>query len=149
MIQRIQSIYLFLAASALGLQFVFPYASAPVDEMAASTTFSDGVFNLNDSIVMLVATAVALGLAVFAILLFKNRPVQSRITSLGMFASTILAVSLALQFFGLVKEVGAAMSNVQYQASVGMPALSVLLLWLANRSIRKDEALVRSSDRLR
>lgn len=148
MIQRIQSIYLFLAASVLGAQFVLPYASAPADTTTAAA-LSDGVFNLNDSMVMLISSAVALGLSIAAFFLFKNRPVQSRITSLGIFASTILAVTLAVQFLTLIKEVGAAESNVQYQAGVAMPALSVLLLWLANRSIRKDEALVRSSDRLR
>ena len=67
----------------------------------------------------------------------------------GMFASAILAVSLAMQFYFMIHETGASMSNVQYQAGAGMPALSVLLLWLANRAIRKDEALVRSADRLR
>ena len=149
MIQRIQSIYLFLAASVLGSQFVLPYASATADPVAASAAFSDGVFNLNDSLVMLVSSAVALGLTIAAFLLFKNRPVQSRITSLGIFASTILAVTLAVQFFTLIKEVGATETNVHYQAGVVMPALSVLLLWLANRAIRKDEALVRSADRLR
>ena len=66
-----------------------------------------------------------------------------------MFAATILAVTLATQFYFLMNEADPSISNIHYQAGVGMPALSVFLLWLANRAIRKDEALVRSSDRLR
>jgi hypothetical protein len=150
MIQRIQSIYLFLAAAVLGLQFLTPYASAPTGAISdAAATFSDGVFNLHDRLGMLINTGIAVVLALIALFLFKNRPVQSRITSFGMFASTILAVSLALEFYFLMNEVGASLSNIRYQAGVVLPALSVLLLWLANRAIRKDEALVRSSDRLR
>lgn len=150
MVQRIQSIYLILAAAALGLQFVFPYAAAPADSaLDASATFADGVFNLSDRLGLLISSSVALGLAIAAFFLFKNRPVQSRITSIGMFAATIVAVMLAAQFFFLINEMGPSMANVKYQAGVGMPAISVLLLWLANRAIRKDEALVRSSDRLR
>ncbi len=150
MIQRIQSIYLFLAAAALGGQFLLPYASAPAGTVTdAAATFADGIFNLNDRLGMLINTGVAVVLAIIALFLFKNRAVQSRLTSLGMFASTILAVSLAMQFYFMINETGASMSNVQYQAGVGMPAISVLLLWLANRAIRKDEALVRSADRLR
>ena len=150
MVQRIQSIYLFLAATALGLQFVFPYAAAPAETVVdASATFADRVFNLSDRLGLLISSSLAIVLAVAAFMLFKNRPVQSRITSLGMFAATIVAVMLAAQFFFLMNETGPAMANVHYQAGVGMPAISVLLLWLANRAIRKDEALVRSSDRLR
>ncbi len=149
MIQRIQSIYLFLAAAALGLQFVLPYAAAPAETVGASATFADGVFNLGDRLGLLIGTSVAMALAIAAFFLFKNRPVQSRITSIGMFAATFVAVMLAVQFFFLTEEIGSSMTNVRYQAGVGMPAISVLLLWLANRAIRKDEALVRSSDRLR
>jgi heme/copper-type cytochrome/quinol oxidase subunit 4 len=149
MIQRIQSIYLILAATALGLQFVFPYAAAPAEASGAFAAFADGVFNLGDRPGLLVSTGFAMTLAIAAFFLFKNRPVQSRITSIGMFAATIVAVMLAVQFFFMMDEMGPSMSNVRYQAGVGMPAVSVLLLWLANRAIRKDEALVRSSDRLR
>ncbi|MEZ4927399.1 MAG: DUF4293 domain-containing protein [Saprospiraceae bacterium] len=148
MIQRIQSIYLILAVAALGLQFVFPFASSP-ESMSTATAMADGVFNLNDSMILLISTGVALALAVFAVFLFKNRPVQSRITSLGMFASTILAVALAVQYILLLQQMGPSSTSMHLQAGIGMPALSVFMLWLANRAIRKDEALVRSSDRLR
>jgi hypothetical protein len=34
--------------------------------------------------------------------------------------------------------------NIHYQPGIALPALSVLLLWIANRFIRKDEELVKS-----
>lgn len=150
MIQRIQTIYLLLATVMLGLQFVIPYASAPSDAVAgASATFADGIFNLNDRTGLLVNSIIAGALALIAVFLFKNRPAQSRITSLGIFAATILSVYLTVQCYSVIAEAGQAAGNIHYQAGVGMPAFSVLLMWLANRAIRKDEALVRSSDRLR
>lgn len=150
MIQRIQSIYLLLAAVALGLQFVLPYASAPADAVAgASTTFADGVFNLNDRMWLLINSVLAAGLALAAVFFYKNRPTQSFVTSIGVFSATILSIYLAVQCYMLIGEAGQGVSSIHYQAGVGMPALSVLLMWLANRAIRKDEALVRSSDRLR
>lgn len=150
MIQRIQSIYLFLAAAALGLQFLLPYAQAPAGSVPdAAATFADGVFNLSDRRGLLINTIVAAVLALIAIFLFKNRLTQSRLTSIALFAATILAVTLVAQFFFLVNEAGPLVENMRYEAGVGMPALSAVLLWLANRGIRKDEALVRSADRLR
>lgn len=150
MIQRIQTIYLLLAALALGLQFVLPYAAAPAAAVPdAAATFADGLFNLYDRMGLLVNTVIAAVLGLVAVFLYKNRLAQSRLTSFGMFAATILAVMLAAQFFFLANETGDAMKTVSYQAGVGMPAVAVVLLWLANRAIRRDEALVRSADRLR
>lgn len=150
MIQRIQTLFLLLAALVLGLQFVFPYASAPAGAVAdARSTFADGVFNVNDRINLLVNAAVVLGLALAAVFMFKNRPVQSLITSIAIFGGAILAMSLAVQSYLLIREAGPAMTQIHYQAGIASPAIGVLLLWIANRYIRRDEALVRSSDRLR
>ncbi|MBL7827439.1 MAG: DUF4293 domain-containing protein [Saprospiraceae bacterium] len=150
MIQRIQTVFLLLAVATLGLQFLFPYASAPSTAVTDEAgTFSDGVFNLHDRLNFLVNTIAALILALAAVFLFKNRPLQSKITSIGIFVATILAISLAVQSYMLIQDAGPAMTNIHYQPGIAMPALSVLLLWIANRFIRKDEALVRSSDRLR
>ncbi|MEZ4892454.1 MAG: DUF4293 family protein [Saprospiraceae bacterium] len=136
MIQRIQSIYLILAVAALGLQFVFPFASSP-ESMSTATAMADGVFNLNDSMILLISTGVALALAVFAVFLFKNRPVQSRITSLGMFASTILAVALAVQYIYCYNKWAQAVQACTFKPVSACLALSVFMLWLANRAIRK------------
>lgn len=150
MIQRIQTVYLFLAALGLGSQFFLPYAAAPAGSVTdAAATFSDGVFDLKDRTGLLVSTAIAAILAAAAIFLFKNRSLQSRVTSIGSFATALLAILLAAQFFFLMKETGAQMNGVRYQAGLAMPAVAAVLLWLANRNIRKDESLVRSMDRLR
>ena len=146
MIQRIQTVLLLLAAVLLGLQFIFPYAEAA---SGLSGSFGDGVFSVNDRAGLQINTGLAFALAVIAVFLYKNRPAQSRITTLAIFASTILAVSVATQCFILIREAGSEVTNIHYQPGIALPALSVLLLWIANRFIRKDEELVRSSDRLR
>lgn len=146
MIQRIQTVLLFLAAVLLGLQFVFPYAEAA---SGISGSLADGLFSVNDRAGLQINTGLALALAVIAIFLYKNRPAQSRITTLAIFAGTILAVSVATQCFILIREAGSDVVNIHYRPGIALPAISVLLLWIANRFIRKDEELVRSSDRLR
>jgi hypothetical protein len=146
MIQRIQTVLLFLAAILLGLQFIFPYASAA---QGLSGSLDDGVFGVNDRMGLQINTGLALALAIIAIFLYKNRPAQSRITTLAIFAGTVLAVSVAAQCFILIREAGSEVVNIHYQPGIALPALSVLLLWIANRFIRKDEELVKSSDRLR
>ena len=39
--------------------------------------------------------------------------------------------------------------SAQYQAGLALPVVALVFQWLAGRSIRKDEKLVRSMDRLR
>jgi hypothetical protein len=40
-------------------------------------------------------------------------------------------------------------TNAQYTIGAFLPLASVILLFLSNRSIKKDEELVKSADRLR
>jgi hypothetical protein len=146
MIQRIQTVLLFLAAVALGLQFALPYAQSA---SGLSGSFSDGVFSVNDRIGLQINTGLAFTLALIAIFLYRNRQAQSRITTLAIFAGAVLAVSVATQCFIIIQEAGSEVVNIHYQPGIALPAFSVLLMWIANRFIRKDEELVRSSDRLR
>ena len=111
MIQRIQSIYLFLAAAAMGSSFFLPLATASGDASALAATgdnyFADGVYWS----FILVAMLAALGY---------------------YYAERLPEGSAAHLAAGSIVE-----------------PLAIPFLILAYRAIKKDEKLVRSSDRLR
>ena len=95
MIQRIQSIYLFLAAAAMGSSFFLPLATASGDASALAATgdnyFADGVYWIKEfpgGIGILLVAAIAL----LAIFLYKNRPRQMQLAGGMAFLSFILSV---------------------------------------------------------
>lgn len=91
--------------------------------------------------ILLIAAAT---IAVIQIGKFKNRILQVK---LGALNSLLIALALgASVYFGskLVREFGG-----QFGFGLWLPAVAALCNWLALRFIRKDEKLVRDSDRLR
>ncbi|WP_431472715.1 DUF4293 domain-containing protein [Nonlabens sp. SCSIO 43208] len=136
MIQRIQSIYLILAALVSGVLVwvVDAYLNGDGNEF----------LGVDDS-VYFGTFMVSAVLSIFAIFLFKNRQLQFVINRLNILINLILLgvfVYRALTWSG-----GTAVS----EKGLGMflPVLSIVLLALANKAIRKDEQLVKSADRLR
>lgn len=149
MIQRIQSIYLLLAAAVTGLQFALPYATAPANTPATTTAvFADGQFNPVDNIGLLGLAVLGAVLSAVAIFLFKNRPLQGRLAGLGMVVSVLAVALLGVVFFNVNKNLPAG-SVVSYGIGGALPVLAIVLNWLAQQAIRKDDEKVRSMDRLR
>jgi hypothetical protein len=60
---------------------------------------------------------------------------------------SILTVALGGFLFQQTSNAAGAM--LQFGVGLALPLLALLLQWLAGRSIRQDEKLVRSADRLR
>jgi hypothetical protein len=151
MIQRIQTIYLLLAAVALASSFFLPFATASGDSGALAASgenyFSDGAFWAAE-IPGGLALPVLAALAFLGIFWYKNRPRQMQLAGL----TALLALLGVLTVFGLgyphAQRLPAGTVAQWFPGSV-VPALAIVLLLLAYRAIRKDEALVRSSDRLR
>ena len=151
MIQRIQSIYLLLASGALWAQFGVPYAMAPEGSTARTVKqFSDGVLNPMDNVGLLGLTILGGVICLFAIFLYRKNQLktQVRLASLGMLVNVFL---LALVFIVGRASMGAipAGGKVSYGLGVALPAIALLLTFLASRSIRKDDTKYRSADRLR
>jgi len=146
MIQRIQTLFLLLAAAAAFSLFAFPFASTP-EGVTASTMFADGQYNLSDHIGLLVLFSLAGGLALISIFLFKNRKTQLLVGRLSIIANIIglvLAIALFMQDF---EKLGA----VDPDDGIGLylPIAFLVFALLALRFISKDEKLVKSMDRLR
>ena len=145
MIQRIQSIYLLLAAAAAFALFalVFVNVSGATGEIAA---FQDGDFD-NDNIVLKIMAIVCGAMALLNIFLFNNRKLQLNIGKLVMLLNVVLA---GLAGFFLYQTIGGASIDVAPNGGFGMPILAAIFTFLANRNINKDENLVKSAyNRLR
>jgi hypothetical protein len=140
MIQRIQSIFLFLVSSSLGTLFIPSVSIGDFNQPNAQIpASSDGYLNIFDNKVLLVLTGIALVIAFSSIFLFKNRINQIRLTWLSLIACLAL---LGMSIF----ETKTQTSIVQHAAYAGtfspsfiayIPMLLAIIL------------LVRSADRLR
>ena len=146
MIQRIQTLFLLLAAGLTLALLGLPFAGTP-ESVAASPLFSDGSYLIHDSPALLVLYLLGAILAIAAIFLFKRRTVQLRV-SIFSFIAILLGMVMTLILFLQDPIMG---QDVQPDDRLGIffPFLALAALLLAQRFIRKDEKLVRSMDRLR
>lgn len=138
MIQRIQSIFLGGALALLGLLFALPFAAA-IDAQGKEAALTGLDFPL--SIIQLLT----FGATLVNIFLYKQRRRQMRLCILNGVALIAYQAFVLLSLFLLAQHAGA----VQYRVAIVFPALAAILTFLAMRGIARDEALVRSLNRLR
>ena len=137
MIQRIQSLYLLIAAIISGgLSFIF-YLWENVKEV---------LIFAKDNMLFFSLFMVSAVLALITIFLFKNRQLQFVLGRVNIILNLILLglfVYRSLSLSGEISEVS--------EKGIGMllPVFSIVFLVLANKAIKKDEDLVKSVDRLR
>ncbi len=136
MLQRIQTIYLLLVSViSVALCLYIPYG---LDENGGA------LYGKDDLYVMGLSMASAI-LSLIAIFLFKNRKLQfvlGRIIIILNFILLGVFVYWSLTVSGETKV---------SEKGIGMliPIISIVLLVMANKAIKKDENLVKSVDRLR
>ncbi|WP_074723072.1 DUF4293 domain-containing protein [Flavobacterium frigoris] len=137
MIQRIQTIYLFLAFVVTGiLPFLFPL-----------WTMNDGkeyFFVQNQFYVILLGLSTTL--AVVSIVSYKKRQNQFVIGRLNIILNLIL---LGLFVYRSLNISGETVLVSEKGIGMFLPIVAIVLLVLANKAIKKDEDLVKSVDRLR
>ncbi len=136
MIQRIQSIWLLLAAAAAFATLKFPYYSG--------TKLTDPILhqlNGTSTFLLMITTIAVGGLALVIIFLFKKRTLQLRLCVLGILLEAIL-------IFLYYREVG-NFTGGTYALTAILQMIIVLAFVLAARSINKDAKMVKNSDRLR
>ncbi len=146
MIQRIQTIYLIIVVILIVQVFFFPFLIFFNEQESISfdaLKISDGEYLLPLSI--LFGTIILL--ALISIFLYKKRMLQARIT--------VVNTLLLLGSIGLVAYFGWQMKNsltdyhIQYNFTCIFPIIAIIFNYLALRGIQKDEALVRSANRIR
>ena len=136
MLQRIQSLYLLASAIVTGgLPFVFELWT---DKNKVDVFFTSSLIYIS----LFVLSTV---LAIYSIFNFKKRQHQFVLNRLNMIFNFIL-----LGFF-VYRSLNLSGETFVSEKGIGMflPAISIVLLVLANKAIKKDEELVKSVDRLR
>ena len=141
MIQRMQSVWLILAAVATFLTLQLSFFSGNIIGADKIKTFSHLRATSHLFILML---TVALGTMNFiAVFLFKNRKLQLRITLAALIISLL---NIVLYYFQAQKFVPAEGS---YNITALLSLLVPIFLILAAKGINSDQKLVKSLDRLR
>ncbi|WP_207514425.1 DUF4293 domain-containing protein [Longitalea luteola] len=141
MIQRLQSVWLLLAAAAAFCSLKFSFYSGNIIGENQQKTFAS--LTAQSNLLLLILTA-GVGIAsIIAIFLYKNRKTQLRLVLVTLLVSII---NLVL-FFSETKKF------VQNEGKFDLTAIFAIfipiLLFFAIRGIRRDEKLVKSLDRLR
>lgn len=154
MIQRIQSIYLFIAAVVTSTIYAFPFAEYMkednfymLDVIGLKNTQTVEV--LLNAYPLLLLTTVCLFLSFAIIFLYKNRILQARLCNLNILLYVFLIAGIFLYSDMAEQEIGAEGIITTFKFGSIVPIIAIILTFLANRAIRKDEALVRASDRIR
>lgn len=152
MIQRIQSLYLLLAAAFMSLTLFMPIATFVVDGQTYElTAFSLTCGEISQSTIWLgVILVIATALPLITIFLFKKRTLQIRLCAVEVVLLIGSLVLIAL-YYWLTSRLfeGLVIDHRQFGWAAPMPIVALVLSYLASRAIFKDEVLVRSLDRIR
>jgi len=146
MIQRIQTIFLLLAAGSLASLFALPFAKTP--EPDPKGIFTDSVYNLNDNIGLLILVGFGVLVALVSMFSYKNRIRQMRFGYLGMILSILIPVMAFLYFTSQIEKMDEAQHTADALGIIA-PFVALTFFLAANYYIKKDDKLVRSMDRLR
>ncbi|HZX63040.1 MAG TPA: DUF4293 domain-containing protein [Bacteroidales bacterium] len=156
MIQRIQSLYLFIVAIACTLLFFFPMIDYIDPGKGTYKLFATGMKSYSDlpgllffweTLPLLVLVIASLVMALITIFLYKKRRNQFQLVNINVLLNVVLVALVFLLYSRIFENRLQIPSN--YQFGMYIPLISLVFLVLASRSIRKDEAMVKSSDRLR
>jgi len=137
MIQRIQSVWLFLASLLTFLTLKLSFYSG--------TLLADNQYhqlNGTDDLLLMILT-IALGMLTFiTIFLFKKRVVQLRLTVLAL----LLDLALIYLYY---RQTITKFTQGEYAITAALHLVIILALVFAARGINNDEKLIKNSDRLR
>lgn len=139
MIQRIQTVWLFLAALCAALTFKFPFYAGI--KMPIKLEGKQNQLLASSNFLILIFTVAIIAGAIIIIFLYKNRKQQLWLT---ITAAALSIINIIIYFSHMKKFIDGQISL----GAVLVFAIPILLLLAAN-GIWKDEKLVKSLDRLR
>jgi len=147
MIQRIQTVYLFVSALIIASMMKLKLADLSVND-ELYTFMARGIYNgenlVFDGLSIFICIWVVVLLHLFVIFKYKKRILQIRILVFTM----VLMLGLFGMFFYFAYA-GFEGAKVAFKIPVVFPIVAVILDYLAIRAIGKDEALIRSLNRIR
>lgn len=152
MIQRIQSIYLLVVSILLGTMFFYPLAEMLSSDGQLFVYYFNGLAREGEEALYLltippiILLGIIVGISFITIFLYKKRIIQMRLNSFNV----ILMIGyLGLNYYYIQNFSKQLEGVVSYQIAAIFPFIAAILTYLAIRAIGKDEALIRSMDRIR
>jgi len=155
MIQRIQSIYLFLAGVLIFALYLFPLAHNVELNGILTTIKVTGLYQMvngqethTEVFVALTAVTAIIGLIpLIVIFLYKNRKKQITFC----YSAILVIIGYSFWMAQTVKGVTGGITIGTNNMGIGLflSSLSIVMLIFAAKAIQRDEKLVRSADRLR
>ncbi len=152
MIQRIQTIWFFLAAVAIALLLMIPFVSKVINEseywvnaLGIFQQTNGAAVKIEAYLPLTILTVAAVAMLILTIFSFKNRTQQKR----AALASIILIVVLSILTYNYLGKFPGGLEGVQYKLGAFLPLISIIFIGLGVRGINNDERLIKSADRLR
>lgn len=139
MIQRIQSVWLLLAALVLSLMFYF--------DIYKFDTVPATALGIGNDFIAIVLVTLSMVLSLVTLFRYKNRKSQISLSWLNILVCLALQAWLFVAINNAQPDTGAVKGH--YWIGTFLPLLTLVLLFMAKAGIRKDEKLVKSLDRLR
>ncbi|HPR32620.1 MAG TPA: DUF4293 domain-containing protein [Prolixibacteraceae bacterium] len=152
MIQRIQTFYLALGLILLGLMAALPWGELISGEQLYSFSIKGIVHTqsgqmIQSAVHLLVFWVIILLLQLVAIFLYKKRVLQMRFSLYNILI--MIGFVIVAWLFARSAAKNLDQGVVHYQLVLIFPLVVAVLNYLAIRAIGRDEALVRSIDRIR
>ena len=155
MIQRIQSLYLILATAVLVLMFYIPFSVLISSSDMAYSVVYNGISQYSDKawslinmnylgVILLILSCTITFIAIF---LFKNRKLQIKFCWISIVSAFLVLATYFIRHKFAVADYNITKSSFSWSAI--LPLISAILAYMALKSIKKDDDLVKSVDRIR
>ena len=131
MIQRIQSIYLLVAAISMSL----------ISFKVTVFTLNETLFMAQDDTKMFILTIVGAIFSLLGLFMFKNRKFQMKLIRL----TVLIQMIIGIRIFMLFNKFEVVLNN----SFLFLMVFTLIALIMAYRGVKKDDDLVRSVDRIR
>ncbi|GAA4437020.1 DUF4293 domain-containing protein [Ravibacter arvi] len=158
MIQRIQSVFLLIVALAMGAFIGLPVwhktatngeQSISLDAFTIRHQLNSVQAEVEPVYYHLILAVLIAGVALFALFKYRNRLLQSALCAVNSILMTVLLASVVYQTMFRAGKLFDPESKGEYEYGFYALVISMLANVLANRFIRRDEKLVKESNRFR
>lgn len=157
MLQRIQTIWLFLAGLVLLGLFLFPYVSyIDLVGLGKRILISGEYGAVNNEVVknegyilQVIATIVLALIPLFIIFQYKNRKLQLKLVYAEIVLICLFAIWLIVSASNTLSLINQSINAQNIGVGFFLLPVSIFFLAMAIGGIRKDDKLIKSADRLR
>lgn len=152
MIQRIQSIWLLLAAITIGCLMFLPTVTSSFNtnqyQVLATGLYQKTAtqsLQIKAFLPLFIGTLAVIIICLVNIFNYKNRLSQKRITRVSM----VFIIGLSFWFSQYAKQIPGGITNANFGIGLFLPIIALFFCVLALKGINNDEKLIKAADRLR